>query len=221
MFCFFSKPRVPSLLRIGPHNNDILSILIGSLLGDGSMEKDGNGSRFAFYQEKSNGEYLLHLHNIISSLGYSKQELPKIHSRKGVKEGSIRYIYRFRTYTYSSFNWIHSSFYPNKRKVIPTNINLENYLTPLALAIWVMDDGYHIKNKGISFTSNNYTLDEIKYLGNILKRKYSLDYSIVKTGTVNQYNIYIPKSSSIILGNIIKNYLVPSMYYKIPVQCFL
>jgi hypothetical protein len=55
----FSHPRLPSLKRIGPHNRDILSILIGSLLGDGTMEKDGNGSRFAFYQEKTHGEYLL------------------------------------------------------------------------------------------------------------------------------------------------------------------
>lgn len=55
----FSCPRVLSINRIGPHNYDILSILIGSLLGDGSMEKDGNGSRFVFYQAKINGEYLL------------------------------------------------------------------------------------------------------------------------------------------------------------------
>jgi hypothetical protein len=55
----FSSPRVLSLKRIGPHNYDILSIIIGSLLGDGSMEKDGQGSRFCFYQSKRNGEYLL------------------------------------------------------------------------------------------------------------------------------------------------------------------
>ena len=55
----FNKPKTPSLKRIGPHNLDILSILIGSLLGDGHMEKDGNGYRFAFYQSKVNGEYLL------------------------------------------------------------------------------------------------------------------------------------------------------------------
>ena len=52
----FNCPRVPFIKRIGPHNYDILTIIIGSLLGDGTMEKDGNGSRFAFYQEKVNGE---------------------------------------------------------------------------------------------------------------------------------------------------------------------
>jgi len=34
----FSSPRVPAEKRIAPHNFDILSIIIGSLLGDASME---------------------------------------------------------------------------------------------------------------------------------------------------------------------------------------
>jgi hypothetical protein len=45
----FSSPRVLSTKRIGPHNYKVLSILIGSLLGDGHMERDGQGSRFCFY----------------------------------------------------------------------------------------------------------------------------------------------------------------------------
>jgi len=99
----FISPKVPSIKRIGPHNLEILSILIGSLLGDGSMEKDGNGSRFAFYQEKTHGEYLLWLHKTISNLGYCKKDIPVIQTRSGI-DGKLRYIFRFRTYTYSSFN---------------------------------------------------------------------------------------------------------------------
>ena len=55
----FSSSRVNPLKRIGAHNYQILSLLIGSLLGGGSMEKSTNGSRFVFYQAKVNGEYLL------------------------------------------------------------------------------------------------------------------------------------------------------------------
>jgi hypothetical protein len=55
----FSTPKISSLKRIGPHNYEILCILIGSLLGDGSMEKDGNGSRFCFYQKGEHIEYVL------------------------------------------------------------------------------------------------------------------------------------------------------------------
>jgi hypothetical protein len=113
-----------NLHTIGPHNKDILDILIGSLLGDGSMEKDcfgpNAGSRFVFYQEKPNGEYLLYLHNEIARLGYCKPNLPQINSRrkndsysnfelgrdigKCSDSDSIRYFYRFRTFTYTSFN---------------------------------------------------------------------------------------------------------------------
>jgi hypothetical protein len=55
----FSSSRVLSTKRIGPHNYEILCILIGSLLGDGSMERDGNGSRFCFYQKGEHVEYVL------------------------------------------------------------------------------------------------------------------------------------------------------------------
>ena len=104
----FSSPRVNPFNRIGPHNINILSILIGSLLGDGTMEKSVNGSRFAFYQAKVNGEYLLWLHEVISNLGYANNIIPKIYSRKGSvlldNLDEIKYYYRFRTFTFSSFD---------------------------------------------------------------------------------------------------------------------
>lgn len=213
----FNLPRFNPLKRIGPHNYDILSILIGSLLGDGSMEKSVNGSRFVFYQAKVNEEYLLCLHNIISKLGYAKKEKPKLYSRKGstlVGIDEIRYYIRFRTFTYSSFDWIYDSFYPKgTRKVVPNFIDL--YLSPLALAIWMMDDGTSFKNKGFKFSTNSFTLKEIQYLALILKNKYNLDSSIHKSGLINQYNIYLPKSSFKDLIKIVHPHFHPSMYYKI------
>jgi hypothetical protein len=210
----FSTPRIKSIKRIGPHNKDILSILIGSLLGDGSMERDGNGSRFAFYQEKTHGEYLLWLHKIISNLGYCKKEIPIIQTRIGVNK-ELRYLFRFRTFTYSSFNWIHEEFYPKPfgRKIIPNIIN--QYLSPMALAIWIMDDGTLFKNKGLKFCTNSFTLQEVQYLSTLLKNKYSINSSIHKISVVNQYNIYIPKSNLNNLKKIVKPYIHPSMYYKL------
>jgi ubiquinol-cytochrome c reductase cytochrome b subunit len=191
---------------------DILSIIIGSLLGDGTMEKDGNGSRFAFYQAKKNGEYLLWLHKIISSLGYCKENIPLIQTRKGL-DGSLRYIFRFRTYTYSSFNWIYDEFYPKGRKIVPSLI--ETYLSPLALAFWLMDDGTLYKNKGLKFCTNSFTLKEVQFLASVLQKKYSLNTSIHKTGIVNQYGLYIPKSSLRDLVKIVEPHIQPTMAYKI------
>jgi len=211
----FSSPRILSTNRIGPHNFNILSILMGSLLGDGSMEKDGNGSRFTFYQEKSHGEYLLWLHKTLFELGYCTSNLPIISSRIGINN-NIRYIYRFRTFTYSSFNWIYDSFYihnSNSVKIVPSFI--EQYLSPLALAVWIMDDGSKDKNKGIKFCTNSFRLQEVQFLANCLQNKYGLNTSIHKTGAINQYNIYITKESSFELAKIVKPYIHETMLYKI------
>jgi hypothetical protein len=212
----FSSPRVLSTKRIGPHNFDILSILMGSLLGDGSMEKDGNGSRFCFYQEKSHGEYLLWLYKTLFELGYCNSTIPTISSRFK-PNGDLCYIYRFRTYTYSSLNWIYDSFYvhntSSRRKIIPSFI--DEYLSPLALAVWIMDDGSKYKDKGIKFCTNSFTLQEVKFLANILNIKYSLITSIHKTGAINQYNIYVTKESTLQLAKIVKPYIHETMLYKI------
>src|ERR1022692_1713691 len=53
------SPRIPSTKRIGPHNHDVLCLLIGSLLGDGFMERDPKGSRFGFYQKGEHIEYVI------------------------------------------------------------------------------------------------------------------------------------------------------------------
>jgi Cytochrome c oxidase subunit III/LAGLIDADG DNA endonuclease family len=213
-FLPFNSPRINSRERIGPHNIDVLSILIGSLLGDGHMERDKNGfgSRFVFYQSKCNGEYLLFLHSCLSNFGYCKKEIPLIKTSIS-NDNKLRYYYRFRTYTFSSFNWIYDSFYINNRKVIPSFIG--EYLTPLALAIWIMDDGTLYKNKGLKFCTNCFTLKEVKFLQNILLEKYHLESSIHKTGNINQYAIYILKSSMNNLINIVKPYIHPTMMYKI------
>jgi hypothetical protein len=78
-----------------------------------------------------------------------------------------------------------------------------------------MDDGTLYKNKGLKFCTNSFTLKEVQYLSFLLKKKYSINSSIYKITAVNQYNIYIPKSSFNILTKIVKPYIHPSMYYKI------
>src|SRR5207302_10641137 len=95
--------KLKSNQRIGPHNYEVLSILIGSLLGDAYAERHGNGTRICFQQEELNTSYLIGFHEFLSERGYCNKTIPKLTSRIG-KEGKIRYLSRFKTYTYSSFN---------------------------------------------------------------------------------------------------------------------
>lgn len=161
------------------------------------MERDGNGSRFASFfllkkkNEGEHAEYIIWLHKILFEHGYCKENIPQIQSR--TINGKLIYYCRFRTFTFSSFNWIYEGFYANKVKIIPNWI--DKYIEPISLALWIMDDGCWIKDRGIKLATNSFTLKEVKYLASILESKFHLKVSIVSAGAINQYCIYIPKSN--------------------------
>lgn len=133
------KLRVRYHKRVGPHNHDLLCIIYGTLLGDSHAERRsiGNGTRISFYQEHTHTEYLLWLHSLMAGLGYCNPKIPVIQTRLGLN-GIIRYVRRFHSFTYTSFNTIHNDWYTNGIKHVP--VDIANYLSPLALAIWISDD---------------------------------------------------------------------------------
>ena len=206
--------KIRANLRIGTHNKDILSILFGSLLGDAHAEfrLKGNGTRINFYQEGSHVSYLIWLHKMISELGYCNTNLPKITTRLG-KKGVVRKIIRFNTWTYSSFNWIHELFYKDgKNKGVPSNI--AEYLTPLALAIWIMDDGGKL-GQGLKLSTNSFSFSDCNFLVKVLYENFKLKASVQSAGVENKYIIYIWKDSMPLLREIVLPYVHPSMKYKL------
>lgn len=205
--------RIRGEYRIGPHNKDILCILYGSLLGDAHAEKrlTGTGTRISFFQENSHVKYILYLHKLLSEAGYCNDKLPVIKERLGFK-GKVRKIVRFSTWTYTSFNSIHSEWYVNGRKCVPKTIG--QYLTPLALAIWIMDDGAKV-GKGLKFSTNSFTYEECIYLVEVLYTNFNLKASVQSAGAKDQYIIYIWKESMNDLVKIVSPYIIPSMKYKI------
>jgi ubiquinol-cytochrome c reductase cytochrome b subunit len=104
-FSTFNTKKLKSTERIGPHNIDIISIIMGSTLGDTHLEKrnKGIGTRIIFEQSNKNVEYLMWFYNYFSSRGYCSSQLPKLHIRIKQK-GEVLYHYRVNSYTYSSFN---------------------------------------------------------------------------------------------------------------------
>lgn len=126
--------------KIGPHNIDVISIIIGSTLGDLHLEKRSNGigTRLKFVQSHKNVEYLMWYHKFFSDRGYCNPNTPKL-MRRIRKKGEITFEYNINSYTYASLNWIHEMFYTfdeeRKRyiKILPKN--LEQFLTPQALAV--------------------------------------------------------------------------------------
>ena len=100
----------------------------------------------------------------------------------------------------------------NKIKIIPYNI--VEYLTPLALTIWIMDDGTKV-SKGLKLNTNTFTYSECVLLVKVLYENFNLKSSVQSAGAKDQYVIYIWKESLPLLRNIVSPYIVPEMKYKI------
>ena len=190
-FSTLSNKKLTSKERIGPHNMDIVSIIIGSILGDTQLEKRNNdlGTRVLFEQSNSNVEYLMWFHEYFSSRGYCTSKKPKLSIRIKQK-GKILYHYRINSYTFSSLNWIHEMFYKkvgNKYiKIVP--LNIEDYLSPLVLAVWFMNNGSS-PGKEARISNNCFTYEELSILCEVLKRKYNVTVTPYKCGAGYILNI--------------------------------
>jgi len=179
------------------------------------MQKEGRQRQealgFFFQQEHSHRAYILWLHEFISNLGYCNSKVPAIGTRLGLR-GKVRCTARFATWTYTSFNWIHDLWYVDRVKRIPTCIAF--YLTPLALAIWIMDDGTK-SGSGLKLCTNSFTYEDCLILISALYKNFGLKCTINSAGAPNQYCIYIWKESMEDLRRIVSPHIVPSMKYKI------
>ena len=79
-------------------------------------------------------------------------------------------------------------FYKNNIKRVPDSIG--EYLTPLALAIWLMDDGAKV-GKGVKFCTNSFSYNDCLILIKALNDNFNIKSSVQSAGANNQYIIYI------------------------------
>lgn len=207
---FHTKVRASN--RIGPHNQDILSVVIGSLLGDGyANARTIEGTRISYRQSIINKDYLFWLYEFYYERGYCSNLKPRKYTRivKNVSYSG----YEFNTFTFRSFNWIHKLF--SKKGVNYINPKLKLYLTPLALAILIMDDGCWTGH-GVRISTNCFSLDQVHILAKMVGTTYALNYTVQNIN--GYYSIYITKDSIPKLTKLVLPYIVPSMRYKLGVK---
>ena len=211
--------------RVGPHQNkplqeeysswpegnkDVVSLLVGSLLGDGYAAKRNGGVRFILQQESRNVGYIMWFYKYLAEKGYCKEREPRREKRIG-KGGKIRYFYRERTYTYNNLIWLYEMFYDESgKKVIKEEIS--DYMDPLCLGIWIMDDAGKV-SAGMKLATNGFERGEVEKLSEIINMKYKLRTRLHKDG--DRAVIYVPKESMGTLAGIVKEVIHPTMKYKL------
>jgi len=186
-------------------------IIIGTVLGDGYLQKTG---------EKNSRLKLEHGINQKEYLFWKVKNLPQFF------QGAPKYLERIhpitgRTYKY----WRHQSqsgpflgrlrkiFYRDGRKIIPENI--VNFLTPRSIAVWYMDDGYYYPRDRCSYLYlGNVIRENAQRVAQTLNSKFNLNCRVLakKKG----FAIYFPPSEAIKLKSMIKDYIIDLFKYKLP-----
>lgn len=111
--------KVKAIKRIGPHDQDIFSVIFGSLLGKCTSEILIEGTRLCYRQSIIHKDYLFCLYNFFYTRGYCSNLEPIMYTRilKNGNKVVKHYGYEFNTFTFRSFNWIHKIFYKKGYKV--------------------------------------------------------------------------------------------------------
>jgi len=150
-------------------------------------------------------------HKFLACRGYCSPRKPKLETRIGPKQ-KVRFFYRVRTYSFASFNWIYEAFYSeNKVKQVPRDL-CWMLLNPLALAVWIMDDGTPVST-GLKLATHCFKEEEVLFLCEVLNQKYNL-YAKPHRDK-QQFVLYIPKVGMAQLGKLVSPHLVPSMFRKL------
>lgn len=222
----FNKSRTKAIKRIGPQNINVISIIICGLLGDWWGNKipgaQMNSVRFNLEQSVKNSAYIHHINLQLYELGYCSTETPKLVVKsealkdKRLDPTELRHNYRLTTFTYTSLLWIFNDFYKEVNGVMVKRVPswVGEFITPLGLANWIMQDGSRQKKQGITLATNSFTYEECVFLSKILTEKFNLKTSVIKAGHEGQWKISIWKQSMPDLVLLVKPYIIDEMKYK-------
>lgn len=128
---------------------DLNEVIIGTLLGDSSIEKPNTNfsARIEFIQSLKNSIYIDHLYSLFKDYCGVRPTIKTGITLKSQPNKEYKSI-RFRTLTLPCFYTYWDLFYKfdgtKYKKIIPEN--LEYILTVKGLAYWFMDDGINAKD---------------------------------------------------------------------------
>lgn len=181
-------------------------ILFGGLLGDFCLVPHNKTFRGIVNHSIKQIEYAKYLHNSLSNITGIFREIKVKTNNKIYDECSFTIKPNIQLKTF------YNSFYKDfgGKKDIPHDLSL---LTPLAISIWFMDDGFLLDNghsKTLGFSTCSFSLEGLLRMQKFLKEQYNIETIIRKN-----FYLIIKKHSAFTLKNLISPFIINSMNYKI------
>ena len=192
-------------------------IIVGSLLGDGNLRLVGRSKEASFVVDHSikQKDYVLWKYEMFREWVATK---PKTLTRIYHKDPRRSLLsFRFQTLSHSEFTFWYEMFYRKDIKIIPSDIR-KILVSPLSLAVWFMDDGNKNHN-AVFLNTQQFSRIEQECLIECLYENFGLECTLNKHSTSKGkqlYRVRVDTKSTKMLYELAKEYLLPSMRYKIP-----
>lgn len=184
------------------------SVIVGCLLGDAYLYPNGT---LQIEHSLDQAEYVWWKYEKLKSVAGKSPVVVERYDRRYGK------IYRsFRFYTKAVLKGFRVDFYCGRRKIVPTRI--AEWLDPVALAVWFMDDGGRGARtpKGLVINTSGFSENEQAFIQRLLAEKFGVRVNIHKVG--RGFQLYVAVDSFKKFAELISPHLLPQMSYKLPVD---
>ncbi len=178
------------------------AILVGSLLGDGTLRRQGTRTNALL---EVNHAYRYKDYVDWKWQHFQQYTLSRPKSRLG--KGS-RIAYRFTTRSLPVFTTYYEWFYGNRKKLIPLDLKID----PLSLAVWYMDDGTKIRS-AFYLNTQQFTIPEQQFLQKILLETFGLTSALNRDK--HYFRIRISTESTKYMQCLIEPYILGCFKYKL------
>lgn len=186
-------------------------VLLGTILGDAHLEKNGRYVRLKIDHGIKQQDYVEYKYEVFKEFAASR---PKIISVFDSRNSMVYQHVRFNTKSIPELVNFWNIFYYNRRKKVPNEI-IELFYSPLSLAIWFMDDGARRTDcNALRIHSTAYMLGENMLLKKLLWKNFGIKTNI-HTVTKGSYALYIPANDARKFCSLIESHIVPSLRYKL------
>nr|YP_009519332.1 hypothetical protein [Pseudocodium devriesii]AYC65384.1 hypothetical protein [Pseudocodium devriesii] len=185
------------------------AIILGTLLGDGFLQKRAKKARLRICHSVKQKEYV----------DWKYQQLIRLCQRTSLPQTkTVRFgvTYSFTTQSEKILLKYYSLFYKHGLKIIRSQL-IDVFKDPLSLAIWWLDDGNARLDAG-RLATQAFRLAEHKILQQLLLQNFNIQTNIVKHSALKkQYYLYIPNQYFSELVDLIHIYVQPisTMQYKL------
>jgi len=188
-------------------------ILVGTLLGDGCLERNGRHVRLKVDHgaDQRAREYVLWKYDELRDLASGVPREVRVFDRRS---GRIYTHFRFATRTLEELDEYHLIFYDHGRKRVPENIG-DLLTTPLSLAVWFMDDGHRRTDcRALRINTQGYSFGENKLLCGVLERNFGVEARVHRVRD-EMYVMYIPAAQANVFCDLVRPYVLKCMKYKL------